>query len=115
MELWRKVCQAATLAEYNQARVELEIADLPLIPKHRDSLFQYSDREYFANGNNQKHCHFWTNRIRHFNKCNSVGTRPAPGLVRPVTGRDTQLLSEILQVREFTSNTKLVHPMSLCQ
>ena len=40
IELWHKVCQAAMLAEYNQARAELEIADLPRIAKHRDSLFQ---------------------------------------------------------------------------
>ncbi len=68
MELWHEVCQAATLAEYNQARAEREIADPPLIAKNRDSLFQYADREYLANGNNQKHCYFWTNGIRHFNK-----------------------------------------------
>ncbi len=68
MELWHKVCQAATLAEYNQARAELEIADPPLIEDHRDSLFQYANREYLANGNNQKHCSFLTNGIRHFNK-----------------------------------------------
>ncbi len=68
MELWHKVCQAATLAEYNQARAELEIADPPLIAEYRDSLFQYADREYLANRNNQKHCYFWTNRIKHFNK-----------------------------------------------
>ncbi len=68
MKLWHKVCQAATLAEYNQARAELEITDLPLIEEHRDSLFQYADREYLAKGNNQKHCYFWTNGIRHFNK-----------------------------------------------
>ena len=63
MELWHKVCQAATLAEYNQARDELEIADPPLIAEYRDSLFQYADREYLANGNNQKYCYFWTNGI----------------------------------------------------
>ena len=68
MELWHKDCQVATLAEYNQARAELEIADPPLIAENRDSLFQYADREYLANGNNQKHCYFWTNGIRHFNK-----------------------------------------------
>ena len=68
IELWHKVCQAATLAEYNQARTELEIADTPPIVEHRDSLVQYADREYLANGNNQKHCYFWINRIRHFNK-----------------------------------------------
>ncbi len=68
MELWHKVCQAATLAEYNQARAELEIADPPLIAEYRDSLFQYADGEYLANGNNEKHCYFWTNGIRHFDK-----------------------------------------------
>ncbi len=68
MELWHKVCQAAILAEYNQARDEFEIADPLLIVEHRDALFQYADREDIANGNNQKHCYFWTNRIRHFNK-----------------------------------------------
>ncbi len=68
IKLWHKVCQAATLAEYNQARAELEIADPPLIVEYRESLFQYADKEYLANGNNQKHCYFWTNRIRHFNK-----------------------------------------------
>ncbi len=68
MRLWHKVCQAATLAEYNHARAELEIADPSLIAEYRDSLFQYADREYLANGNNQKHCYFWTNGIRHFNK-----------------------------------------------
>ncbi len=68
MELWHKVCQAATLAEYNQARAELEIADPPLIAENRDGLFQYSDKEYLANGNNQKHCYFWINGIRYFNK-----------------------------------------------
>ena len=68
MELWDKICQAATLAEYNQARAELEIVDPPLIAEFRDSLFQYADREYLANENNQKHCYFWTNGIRHFNK-----------------------------------------------
>ncbi len=46
---------------------------------------------------------------------NDVGTRPVPGPVRPVTGRGTQLPSEILQVHEFTSNTKPAHPMSPCQ
>ena len=59
MELWHKVCQA---------RAELEIADPPRIAEHRDSLFQYVDREYLTNGNNQKHCYYWTNRITHFNK-----------------------------------------------
>ena len=34
--------------------------------------------------------------------CNDVGTRPVPGEVRLVTGRDTQLPSEIPQVHEFT-------------
>ncbi len=67
-KLWHKVCQAATPAEYNQARPELEIADPPLIAENRDSLFQYADREYLANRNNQKHSYFWTNGIRHFNK-----------------------------------------------
>ena len=52
MELWHKVCQAATLAGYNQARAKLEIADPPLIEEYRDSLFHYADREYLANGNN---------------------------------------------------------------
>ncbi len=47
--------------------------------------------------------------------CNNAGTRPVPGTVRPVTGRGTQLLSEILQVHEFTSNTKPAHLMSPCQ
>ncbi len=69
MELWHKVRQAATLAEYNQAGAELEIADPSLIAKHRVSLFQYADREYLANENNQKHSYFWTNGIKHFNKC----------------------------------------------
>ncbi len=68
MELWHKVCQVATLAEYNQARAELEIADPPLIVEYRDSLFQYTDKEYLANGNNQKHYYFWTNGITHFNQ-----------------------------------------------
>ncbi len=68
MKLWHKVCQAATLAEYNQARVELDIADPSLIAEHRDSLFQYADREYLAKGNNPKYRYFWTNGIRHFNK-----------------------------------------------
>ena len=47
---------------------ELEIADAPLIAENRDCLFQYGDKEYLANGNNQKHYSFWTNRIMHLNK-----------------------------------------------
>lgn len=68
MDLWYKVCQALTLAEYEQARGELQVADLPRIPDHRNSLFEYVDKEYLSNSNNQKHCYYWTNRITHFNK-----------------------------------------------
>lgn len=68
MDLWYKVCQAPTLAEYEQARVELETADPARIRDHRESLFEYVHREYLANGNNEKHCHYWTNRITYFNK-----------------------------------------------
>ncbi len=68
MKLWHKICQAATLAEYNHARAKLEITHPPLIAEHRDSLFRYADREYLANGNNQKHCYFWINRIKPLNK-----------------------------------------------
>ncbi len=71
-QAWMKFChrvfQAATLAEYNQVRSEFEIADPPLIAENRDNLFQYADREYLANRNNQKHCYFWTNQIKHFNE-----------------------------------------------
>lgn len=56
------------LAEYNQARAELDIADLSRIAEHRDNLFEYVDKEYFANRNNQKHCYHWPNQITHFNK-----------------------------------------------
>ncbi len=35
--------------------------------------------------------------------------------VRPVTGRDTQLPSEILHVHEFISHTKPAHLISPCQ
>ena len=65
MDLWYKVCQAPTLAEYEQARVELRIADPARIRDHRESLFEYVDREYLANGNREKHCRYWTNRIAH--------------------------------------------------
>ena len=68
MKLWHKVCQAATLAEYNHVRTELEIADPTLIAENRKSLFLYADSKYLANGNNQNHCYFWINGIRHFNK-----------------------------------------------
>lgn len=65
MDLWYKVCQAPTLAEYEQARVELRIADPARIRDYRESLFEYVDREYLANGNREKHCYYWTNRIAH--------------------------------------------------
>ena len=65
MDIWYKVCQALTLAEYEQARAELRRADPAHIRDHRESLFEYVDREYLANGNNEKHCHYWTNRIAH--------------------------------------------------
>lgn len=68
MDLWYKVCQAPTLAEYEKARMELQTAEPALIRDHRDSLFEYVDREYLANGINEKHCQHWTNRITHFNK-----------------------------------------------
>lgn len=68
MDLWYKVCQAPTLAEYEQARGELQIADPPRIPDHRNSLFESVDKEYLCSGNNQKHCYYWTNCITHFNK-----------------------------------------------
>ncbi len=68
MELWHEVCQATTLAEYNQIGDELEIADLSFIAENGDSPFQYADRKYLTNVNNQKHCYFWTNEIRHYNK-----------------------------------------------
>lgn len=68
MDLWYKVCQAPTLGEYEQARVELRIADPAHIRDHRESLFEYVDREYLANGNREKHCRYWTNRIAHFLK-----------------------------------------------
>ncbi len=53
---------------YNQVRAELEIADPPPITEYRDSLFQYIDREYLVNGNNQKHCYYRINCITHSNK-----------------------------------------------
>ena len=56
MDKWYKVCQAPTLAEYQQARGELRIADPVCIAEHRDSLFEYIDREYLANGNNKNSC-----------------------------------------------------------
>lgn len=68
MDLWYKTCQAPTLAEYEQARVELQTADPARIRDHGESLFEYVDTEYLANGNNEKHCHYWTNRITHLNK-----------------------------------------------
>ena len=68
MDLWYKVCQALTLAEYEQAHGELQIGDPPRIPNHRNGLFEYIDKEYLSNGNNQKHCYYWTNCITHFNK-----------------------------------------------
>lgn len=68
MDLWYKVCQAPTLAEYEQARVELRIADPARIRDHQESLFEYVDREYLANGTREKHCHYWTNRIAHLIK-----------------------------------------------
>lgn len=68
MDLWHKVCQASTLPEYEQARAELQIADPPRIPDHQSRLFQYVDKEYLSNDNNQKHCYYWTNCITHFNK-----------------------------------------------
>ena len=61
MDKWYKVCQAPTLAEYQQARGELQIADPIRIAEHRDNLFEYIDREYLANGNNEKHCYYRTN------------------------------------------------------
>lgn len=68
MSLWYKVCQAPTLHEYEQAKVELQIRDPPKVAEHGKSLYEYIDEEYLANGNNQKHCYYWTNRITHFNK-----------------------------------------------
>lgn len=68
MDLWYRVCQAPTLAEYEQARVELRIADPARIRDHRESLFEYVDREYLANRNREKHCQYWTDRIAHFIK-----------------------------------------------
>lgn len=68
MDLWYRVCQAPTLAEYEKARVELRIADPARIRDHRESLFEYVDREYLANGNREKHCQYWTDRIAHFIK-----------------------------------------------
>ena len=68
MDLWYKVCQAPTLAEYEKARMELQTAEPARIRDHRESLFEYVDREYLANGINEKHCHYWTNRITHINK-----------------------------------------------
>lgn len=56
------------MAEYEQARGELQVADPPRIPDHRNSLFEYVDKEYLSNGNNQNYCYYWTNRITHFNK-----------------------------------------------
>ncbi len=44
IELWHKVCKAATLAEYNSARSKLGIGDPPLIEENGDILFWYSDR-----------------------------------------------------------------------
>lgn len=68
MDKWYKVCQAPTLAEYQQAQGELQIADPVCIVERRDSLFEYVDWDYLANGNNEKHCYYWINRITHFNK-----------------------------------------------
>ena len=56
------------MAEYRQARGELQLVDPARIREHRDSLFEYVDREDLAGGNNQKHCYYWTNQITHFNK-----------------------------------------------
>lgn len=67
-DFWYKVCQALTLAEYEQTCGELQVADPSRIPDHRDSLFEYVDKEYLSNGNNRKHCYYWTIHITHFNK-----------------------------------------------
>ena len=68
MNKWYKVCQAPTLSEYQQAQGELRITDPICIVKYFDSLFKYIKQEYLVNGNNEKHCYYWTNRITHFNK-----------------------------------------------
>lgn len=68
MSLWYLVCQAPTLQEYKQVKVELQIRDLLRVAEYKKSLYDYVDGEYLANRNNQKHCYYWTNRITHFNK-----------------------------------------------
>ena len=68
LHLWKEVCEASTFEAYQQARAELRIQDPPSIPAHRDSLFEYIDREYLAAGNDQKHCYYATNQICHFGK-----------------------------------------------
>lgn len=68
LHLWKKVCEAPTFEAYQQAQAQLCIQDPPSIPAHRDSLFEYIDKEYLAAGNNQKHCYYATNSICHFGK-----------------------------------------------
>ena len=45
LQLWKEVCEAPKFQAYQQARAELRIQDPPPIPAHRDSLFEYIDRE----------------------------------------------------------------------
>lgn len=86
------------LVEYNQAQAELEILDPLCISEHRNSLCQYVDREYLANGNNQKSWYYWTNCITHFNKRVTSTTEEGYANIRRALETNLRDLPKVVRV-----------------
>ncbi len=84
--------------ELNQAEVEFEIADPFCIVENRNNLFQYDDRKYLANRNNQKYYYYGTNCTIYLCKRMASITEKRHAIIKQAFDSRLKNLPEVMRV-----------------
>ncbi len=77
---------------------KLKIVAFPCVTEYKNSLFQYIDRKYLLNKNNQKYYYYWTNFILHFNKPMTSTSKDRNANMKPALKSILRDLLEVVKV-----------------